>query len=141
MSNNLSLWNDLSLLGKCVSIDDSAAAHVTPSVPVSSWQRVASSQTREASSTRHRADRGRGFERTAHCIASTFSGPRASGIEWTARRPPALHHMDPVRCLARGQRLRVCGARSLSARRVGRARYRADHGSQRTPRDCRRGIV
>ena len=84
---------------------------------------------------------GLGFERTAQCIASTVSGPRASGIEWTARRPRALHHMDPVRCLARGQRLRVCGARSLSARRVGRARYRADHGSQRTPRDCRHGIV
>ena len=43
LSNNLSLWNDLSLLGKCVSSDDSAAAHVTPSVPVSSWQRVTSS--------------------------------------------------------------------------------------------------
>ena len=54
----VSLWNVLSLLGKCVSIDDAAAAHVTQSVPVSSWQRVASSRTREASSTRHRADRG-----------------------------------------------------------------------------------
>ena len=32
-----------------------------------------------ASSARHRADRGRGFERTAHRIASAVSGSRARG--------------------------------------------------------------
>ena len=99
LSNNLSLWNVLSLLGKCVSIDDAVAAHITPSVPVSSWPRVASSRTREASSTRHRADRGRGFERTAGLASSgprTVSRVRSADPARAASSGPRADH---VRCI------------------------------------------
>ena len=69
----------------------------------------------KASSARHRADRGRGFERTAHRIASAVSGSRARGIEWTARCIERTAGVVTCGPRARGQRLRVGGARSERA--------------------------